>query len=152
MKPVYNRGHQYLQVRIRYDDGSYRCRYIHHLVTEAFIGPRPAKHDVDHIDGDKTNNTVSNLRYVSRLQNMTNKNNRGKNGWQKLAARKVIAMKDGVETLYDNLKTACETLGLSLPNASCQIRGIKKNCGIRRGKPHMVTIKDVNGYTFRWAS
>lgn len=50
-------------------------RLIHHLVAEAFIGPRPDKMDVDHIDGNKTNNKASNLRY---LLISDNRNVRGK--------------------------------------------------------------------------
>jgi hypothetical protein len=44
-------------------------RYIHALVAEAFIGPRPDRHDVCHADGNPTNNTVSNLRYGTRTEN-----------------------------------------------------------------------------------
>jgi hypothetical protein len=43
---------------------------IHRLVAETFI-PNPNNFsDVDHIDRDKLNNSVSNLRWVSRLENM----------------------------------------------------------------------------------
>lgn len=37
--------------------------YIHHLVAEYFIGPRPEGNYVRHLDGDKLNNHVSNLAY-----------------------------------------------------------------------------------------
>lgn len=50
-------------------------RLIHHLVAESFIGPRPDKMDVDHIDGNKTNNKADNLRY---LLISDNRNVRGK--------------------------------------------------------------------------
>lgn len=39
--------------------------YIHTLVAEAFIGARPEGFVVNHIDGDKQNNHVSNLEYIS---------------------------------------------------------------------------------------
>lgn len=42
---------------------------VHSLVALAFIGPRPPRHDVNHKDGDKTNNRLSNLEYLSRGEN-----------------------------------------------------------------------------------
>lgn len=48
-----------------------RCRkYIHHLVALAYIGERPAKHDVNHINGVKTDNRPENLNYLTRAENM----------------------------------------------------------------------------------
>lgn len=48
-------------------------RYVHHLVAEAFIGPRPDGYEVAHGDGDKSNNRASNLRYATRAENEADK-------------------------------------------------------------------------------
>lgn len=45
-------------------------RAVHLLVAEAFIGPRPAGMEVDHVYGNKSNFHVSNLEYVTRSENM----------------------------------------------------------------------------------
>lgn len=44
--------------------------YIHRLVYEAWIGNIPNGYDIDHINGIKTDNRVSNLRAVSRSENL----------------------------------------------------------------------------------
>ena len=42
---------------------------VHKLVAHAFLGPRPAGQQVNHRDGVKANNAVTNLEYVTRHEN-----------------------------------------------------------------------------------
>ena len=50
--------------------GRNRQTYVHALVAEAFLGPRPDGASINHIDGDKTNNRRANLEYVTHAENM----------------------------------------------------------------------------------
>lgn len=53
-------------------------RYVHHLVLEAFVGPRPEGLECLHGDDDKLNNTPSNLRWDTRLANCREMVERGR--------------------------------------------------------------------------
>lgn len=43
---------------------------VHRLVAEAFLGAREAGMTINHMDGDKTNNFVGNLEYVTNQENI----------------------------------------------------------------------------------
>lgn len=53
-------------------DGVYKQYYLHKLVAEAFIPNLKNKAYVDHIDTNKLNNCISNLRWVSIVENNNN--------------------------------------------------------------------------------
>lgn len=62
--------------RVRLSD---RKRYhVHRLVLEAFVGPRPPDMEGQHLDGDPTNNTLSNLRWGTPLENGVARKRRGR--------------------------------------------------------------------------
>ena len=46
-----------------------RSAYVHTLIAEAFLGPKPKNLVVDHIDNNKLNNRLDNLQYVTRRLN-----------------------------------------------------------------------------------
>lgn len=43
---------------------------VHRLVTAAFLGPCPKHLEVNHKDGNKDNNRIENLEYVTTAENM----------------------------------------------------------------------------------
>jgi len=68
-RPAQN-ANGYMTVTIRTGVKRGVRRRIHVLVAEAFIGPKAPGMDVNHIDGDKTNNRIENLEYVTRSENL----------------------------------------------------------------------------------
>lgn len=61
----------YMRAYLQNEDGKSRLS-VHRLVYESFIGPIPENTLVDHIDGNRANNHLSNLRLVSQSENMYN--------------------------------------------------------------------------------
>lgn len=52
---------------------------VHTLMAIAFFGPRPSPlHDVRHLNGDKTQNNVSNLSWGTRSQNAKDRTDHGR--------------------------------------------------------------------------
>lgn len=61
----------YLYVNLYKEHKTYK-RLIHRLVAEAFIPNPNNKPCIDHIDGDRTNNNVDNLRWCTHSENANN--------------------------------------------------------------------------------
>jgi len=48
----------------------YMTRYVHHLVMKAFRGKTPKGKEILHIDGNKKNSRLDNLKFGTRWENM----------------------------------------------------------------------------------
>lgn len=60
-------------------NGGKRKLSVHSLVAAAFIGPRPTpKHEVRHLDGDPSNNTLANLAYGTGAENWDDRRRHGR--------------------------------------------------------------------------
>lgn len=59
-------GHRGVKLR---RDGVITSRYIHHLVLEAFVGPRPPGMEACHWNDVKDDNRLANLRWATKSDN-----------------------------------------------------------------------------------
>ena len=78
-------GSGYLKVKL-FKDGKGKNYAIHRLVAQAFIENPDNKPQIDHINTDKTDNRVENLRWVTNKENMNNpitRQNCSKNNYYK---------------------------------------------------------------------
>lgn len=58
-------------------DGKTEPRYVHAVVLETFIGPRPQWFDACHGNGDRSDNRLANLRWDTRSNNHADKASHG---------------------------------------------------------------------------
>ena len=113
LAPSLSYGYPTLNTRRGGGQTSFR---VHVLVALVWIGPRPDGYDISHKDGDKTNNKVSNLCYLSHG----------------LHCRKdqgvPVVRSDGVK--YASIAEAAGDMGCTKPNISKVCRGENKSaCG-----------------------
>lgn len=82
-----------LQVSL-FKNGKVYTKHTHCLVALSFIGERPNGFDVCHIDGDCTNNKLSNIRYDTVSQNMIDIYRHGRKvGGGKLSIEQVLEIR-----------------------------------------------------------
>jgi hypothetical protein len=89
--------HGYVQSQLWYG-GKMKLCYVHRLVAGAFLGTSDL--EVNHLDGDKCNNVLSNLEYCTPQQNMIHSRrvlgigSGERNGRAKLTAVQVVEIRE----------------------------------------------------------
>ncbi len=62
-------SHGYYSVSL-YKNNKPHTRRVHTLLALTYLGERPFKYEINHKDGNKLNNRVSNLEYLTKKKNM----------------------------------------------------------------------------------
>lgn len=110
-------GRGYLCYQLRNEHGT-KNLYIHRLVAQTFI-PNPNNlPQVDHIDGNKHNNNVSNLRWVDNRTNMISYGfeNRKIASFDKCTVQ-ILAKSDDLELVFESQTALIKHFGYKNPTS-----------------------------------
>ncbi len=100
LKPA-DGGDGYLKTMLQNDDGKYCSWGVHKFVAFTYLGERPDGLEINHKDGNKLNNSPSNLEYCTKSENLIHayendllERKRGsKNGMAKLTENEVRSIR-----------------------------------------------------------
>lgn len=133
IKLISDNGNGYCVVNLKVD-GEQKSRSVHRLVAQAFI-PNPNNlPEINHIDGNKKNNTISNLEWCDRSDNLRH------------------AIKHKLHTKFGQRKVICVELNKEFNSVAeaekwVGVKGsrISNVCKLKRG------CKTCGGYHWRYA-
>lgn len=121
LKPqVQNAGYYIINVANKW-------RTVHRIVAHMFIGRtendiQSKRNEIDHIDGDKSNNRVENLRWLNRQENCSHHN------YNSASVPIFCVDKDGkIVNEYRSIREASQSIKGSSQAISECVRGIKKS-------------------------
>lgn len=139
----------YYRVTLINSDGTKTRKRLHRLVAEVFIENLDPQHkiEVDHIDGDKSNNRADNLRWCTRAENMRYAQERL--GTWTSQTQKVICLDTGAE--FDTIAEASRWASGDPTVKSSSLRSAMANNKAYYGhvivrKQDLANIKDVEAY------
>lgn len=110
-------GHLYVLYRPGGRNGRMKKLWVHHAVLLAFVGPRPEGAEARHLDDNPSNNTVGNLAWGTRVENVADKMRNGgqqrgeQSGTAKLTEQQVRDIRSRVATT--SLRALAREFGVS---------------------------------------
>ena len=124
LKPMVGRN-GYMRVSLNNETTKHKRFLVHRLVASAFI-PNPNNlPQINHIDRNKTNNSVENLEWCSPLSNLKHSH---------VIEKATVANKQPVRCVttgetYSSVKEVTKKFGLSHSNIVACCKGRRKSCG-----------------------
>ena len=128
----------YLCVNLYKDGKKKNCR-VHRLVAEAYIPNPEDKPEIDHIDGNRKNNDISNLRWVTSAENKANVEVRGR----KISRTPIKCVETG--EVFKSMVQAAEWAGIHRYGINCCVLGKQKTAGGYHWERYVVDKKSNKG-------
>lgn len=104
----------YMQINLFTNDGRRKKEYVHRLMALTFLDNPNHFPEVNHIDGVRDNNTLSNLEWITHTENMA------KSTWPKKIS---VYLGDNLVGTFAKIEDACSELGLTGSNVSACLHG-----------------------------
>lgn len=126
IKSQVNNGNGYMIVNLKHN-GKQQMRTVHRLVAEHFISNDLELPEVNHIDGNKSNNIVTNLEWCTRSENVKHAVDNGLH--TEFGQRKVLCVE--LNLVFDTVKDAELWVGVKGSRISnvCRLKRGCKTCG-----------------------
>lgn len=109
--------------------GKRKNHKIHRLVAQAFIPNPDNKLQVNHIDENKTNNSVDNLEWVTAKENCNHGTHNERSSRTRSIPMIAINIKTGESTNFNSGKECARQLGLDHSNITDVLKGRRKQTG-----------------------
>lgn len=118
--------HGYIRVKLKSKHGV-KFKSVHRLISETFLEPVPGKTVVNHIDGNKKNNSSSNLEWVTHKENSKHAKEIGLilTGGRHPRARKVICRE--TKKIFATVREAAKQSGLPITTLKQYLDGTSPN-------------------------
>lgn len=124
LTPLVMNGYYKVNLYNQYGSKSF---FIHRLVAIAFIPNYTGFKQVNHVDDDKTNNSVDNLYWGTQSQNLLDCY---KNGFKSIKCKKVNQMKNNeVIQTYESIREASKATSIHESSISNVVCGLARTAG-----------------------